>query len=383
MTFRAVKPALRTRFHLAWTLAGLVSYGLFQSLAQFPAAADSIFRWPVTHVPSWLVSRVTGWLPLVVIEWVAIAAGTYLLLWLARGVTAVLRRECSWAHLAAAAALKLAAVAGAYVLAFYAAMGHYFARPPLSERMNLAMPDSVSVPALATVVRALADSTNAAYLRVHDGQSMATATVVTSQRRQRAVAALERAWPLAVAMYSLDAHLGWRHGPPKSPFFSSSLYEHRRPGQYVFITGEALVAGRAPVLQWAKTVAHEQAHQRGVAHEGDANFLAYLVASHADDDLVRYSVSHFAFEQLFWSLYAVDADSAIAAARRLLPGVRADVRERDAYFAVGRDRMAAVVRAANHAYLRAQGVRDGVASYSHSARMILALYLSRTESTGP
>lgn len=366
---------MRVRRRLSWMGVGVVSYALFRLVARAPALAEWLFSAPILHVPSWLLSRATSWIPFALVEWVVVAMVLVTLVWTIRGLGAVRRRERSARHLAVDALLRAGAFGGALLAAFYLMHGHYFARPLLKDRLGLTLVDSVTATELTAVVTELADSTNAAYLRLHGGRSDTTVTVVTAARRREAAAALDRAWGAAVRAHGLDAALGWSHGLPKVPLLSAAYYERRRPGQYVIFTGEAMVAHGNPVLQWAKTVAHEQAHQRGVAHEGDANFLAYLVGRETDDDLVRYAVSNFAYEQLWIPLFMADRRAAMRVERfRLSRGVRADLRVRDAYFSRPRDRVSQVTRAVNDAYLRSQGVRDGVASYGQSAELILALH---------
>lgn len=368
--------ALRPWRRLAWFAAGAVSYALFHLAAKHPALAEPIAGSAALHVPSWLLSLGTSWIPIPVVEWVYVLIAAFVLGWTIRGVRALRRGERSAAHLAADAALWVAAGAGTVVLLFYLMMGHYFARPPLKERLGLSLPDSVSVGELTSVVRELADSANAARLRLRSGPPDSLPLALTPERRQQIVVALAQAWPRAVQEYGLDPALGWPHGRPKAPLFASWFYEHRLPGQYVFFTGEVLLARGNPILQWAKTIVHEQAHQRGVAHEGDANVLAFLVGRVTDDDAVRYAVHTFAFEQLFGPLYRTAPDSARSVIRHLSAGVFADIRERNRYFAAGEGRLATVATRVNDAYLRTQRVPDGIASYGHSAELILAVQLA-------
>jgi hypothetical protein len=369
-------PDLRVRTRLAWMAAGLLSVGLFHVLARVPAVAEWLFSARVFHVPSWLLSRASSLLPFPLAEWIVVGFAVTALWWLGHGLGALRRRERHASHLALDAILRLGALTGAVVTVFYLTFGHYFTRPPLADRLGLTLPDSVGVEDLSAVLQTLADSTNAAYLRLHHGQADTTVTVVLPEAQREAMATLDDVWRTAVRTYGLDPALGWRHGPAKTAWLSAGYYERRQPGQYVFFTGEAMLPAGLPVLQWAKSLVHEQAHQRGVAHEGDANFLAYLVGRDAPHDLVRYAVNHFAFSQLWPPLRQLDRRSALRLHRRLLPGVRADMVARSDYFARPADRVGAVASAVNDAYLRSQGVADGVASYGHSAKLILALHLA-------
>lgn len=60
-------------------------------------------------------------------------------------------------------------------------------------------------------------------------------------------------------------------------------------GYYNPFTGEAQVNARMPAPLIPFVVAHEMAHQAGIAAEGDANFLAYLICRSSQDEDFQYS----------------------------------------------------------------------------------------------
>ena len=74
-------------------------------------------------------------------------------------------------------------------------------------------------------------------------------------------------------------------------------------GMYTFFTGEANVNTVYPDYVIPFTVAHEFAHQRGIARENEANFVAALVCSYAENEYVRYSGLFNLFEYVV-SAYA-------------------------------------------------------------------------------
>jgi hypothetical protein len=59
-------------------------------------------------------------------------------------------------------------------------------------------------------------------------------------------------------------------------------------GVYTFFTGEANLNTNAPDYSIPYTMAHELAHQRGIAREDEANFIAFLVCANADDPYIKY-----------------------------------------------------------------------------------------------
>jgi hypothetical protein len=59
---------------------------------------------------------------------------------------------------------------------------------------------------------------------------------------------------------------------------------------YQPITGEAIVRSDLPILTQSYTIAHEMAHQLGYASETEANFIAFVVASEANDPYLKYSM---------------------------------------------------------------------------------------------
>ena len=59
---------------------------------------------------------------------------------------------------------------------------------------------------------------------------------------------------------------------------------------YQPITGEAIVRSDLPILTQPYTMAHEMAHQLGYASETEANFIAFVVASEANDPYLKYSM---------------------------------------------------------------------------------------------
>ena len=77
-------------------------------------------------------------------------------------------------------------------------------------------------------------------------------------------------------------------------------------GVYTYFTGEANVNTNAPDYSIPYTIAHELAHQRGIAREDEANFIAFLVCINTEDSYIRYCGYMNLCEYVLNALYGAD-----------------------------------------------------------------------------
>ncbi len=76
-------------------------------------------------------------------------------------------------------------------------------------------------------------------------------------------------------------------------------------GAYIPFTGEANINVHSPSVLHPATIAHEMSHQRGIASELEANFLAVLACLDSSSPFYRYSGYLFGLIQLSNALYPV------------------------------------------------------------------------------
>jgi len=113
---------------------------------------------------------------------------------------------------------------------------------------------------------------------------------------------------LFVATHGYDVQLGYdaifreygvfgaRYGRYKEVISTHLLTGARIAGMYGVFTGEPNVNGEIPDVARLFTIVHEMAHQRGVAHEDETNFVAFLACvMHPQPDF-RYSGYFHAFK---------------------------------------------------------------------------------------
>ncbi len=162
---------------------------------------------------------------------------------------------------------------------------------------------------------------------------------------------------------------------PKPLAISNIMPYTRISGFYTFFSGEANISTAYPDFTLPFTMAHEMAHQRGIAKEDEANFVAFLVCMESDDSYIRYSGYTEILNYLSDSLYEADKELYWLASSRF-PSVYKN--EYSAYirFVRGSDveKVSNVTDAINNTMLQSQGQTAGSESYGLVSELAGAYY---------
>ncbi len=135
-------------------------------------------------------------------------------------------------------------------------------------------------------------------------------------------------------------------------------------GVYTYFTGEANVNVHFPDYSLCYTAAHELAHQRGIARENEANFIAFLVCSGAENAYVRYCGYLNMLEYVMNALYHADEVGYFAVVDALDPRIVGELRAFDEFFDSYRNSfISGVSDAVNDTYLKLNGNEAGSESY--------------------
>ncbi len=134
-------------------------------------------------------------------------------------------------------------------------------------------------------------------------------------------------------------------------------------GVYSYFSGEANINVNFPDYTIPYTAAHEMAHQRGIAREDEANFIAFLVCISSDDAYIRYSGYLNMYEYVASSLYSADPELYFEARGQLPMTVRYEMSAYSKFFDKYRDSVAGEVSGTiNDLYLKGNGT-EGTRSY--------------------
>lgn len=148
-------------------------------------------------------------------------------------------------------------------------------------------------------------------------------------------------------------------------------------GIYSFFTGEANINTAFPDYTVPYTAAHELAHQRGIAKEDEANFVAFLVCMESEDAYIRYSAYLNLYEYVSSALYSADVELYRKVNSELDIDVRYEMSAYSKFFEKYEESVASeVTETVNNTFLVIQGT-EGTKSYGMVVDLAVAYYKSR------
>lgn len=163
---------------------------------------------------------------------------------------------------------------------------------------------------------------------------------------------------------------------PKAVALSEPMTYTHISGVYTFMTGESNVNTNYPDYLMPFTMAHEMAHQRGIAREDEANFVAYLVCIGSNDDYIRYSGYANMANYLNSALSRADKDLYKQFYTTYLPiELQKEFVAYSRFFDKYRESTASnVTGAVNNVFLQSQGQQAGTKSYGLVVDLAVAYY---------
>lgn len=150
-------------------------------------------------------------------------------------------------------------------------------------------------------------------------------------------------------------------------------------GVYTYFTGEANVNTNCPDYSMPYTAAHELAHQRGIAREDEANFIAFLVCTASDDSYIKYCGYMNLSEYVLNALYSADKDLWEVTYKKLDNRAIYEMIAYNNFYEPYRDNVIGEVSGAiNDAYLQANGT-EGSVSYGLVVDLAVAYFHKNIE----
>ena len=164
---------------------------------------------------------------------------------------------------------------------------------------------------------------------------------------------------------------------PKPMVFSKIFSYMNFTGFFFAPTGEANLNTDVPSCMVPSTIAHEIAHQRGIAREDEANFVGIFAAVESGDERYIYSASLAAFTYLGNALHGADYESWAEIYTSLSEPVRADLRSVGEYWAKFETKVGDATEAVYSGFLESQGQELGIKSYGACVDLLVAYYGSK------
>ena len=160
----------------------------------------------------------------------------------------------------------------------------------------------------------------------------------------------------------------------KPVMLSEAMSYTHLTGIYSYFTGESNINVVFPDYTIPYTAAHEMAHQRGIARENEANFVAFLVCTESDDPYIRYSGYVNMLEYVLNALYSADKEQYYEVMQEVSLDVRYEMASYSIFFDKYRDSTAGKVSSSvNDTYLKING-NVGEKSYGMVVDLTVAYY---------
>ena len=162
--------------------------------------------------------------------------------------------------------------------------------------------------------------------------------------------------------------------PVKGIVFSKIMSYLDFTGFFFPITGEANVNTDFPPSQFAATVAHEISHQRGVAREQEANFVAVLACLESENSDYCYSAALLAYTHLGNALHSADYEEWARIYNTLNEAVRCDFAADRAYWQQFETPVQEVSNSFYEGFLHSYDQHLGLKSYGACVDLLVNYY---------
>lgn len=145
------------------------------------------------------------------------------------------------------------------------------------------------------------------------------------------------------------------------------------------LTNEAQVNTIILPYKLPTTASHEVGHQLGFAKENEANFIACLVTMNHPNQYFRYSGYTFALGYCLSELFRRDEEKARELMDTMRPGIFANYREVDEFWADHMNPLEPIFQATYNRYLIANNQSEGMKSYSYVVALLVNYFKPETE----
>ena len=346
---------------LFFLLCGIAAAGINIGYLLSPRFADAFNAGPSSHIRMFM-ARLTGWLPFSLAEFIVLGSPV-----IAAAVIAVaVRKAGRGSRFFVRTLTGLLSFAVFLYAMFVFSFGAGYRTTSLSRRLGLER-QKVTTEELAGTMRITVDKLNG------------LADEIMILRDRGSVRPYSHRDTVALCLDSY-ADLSDRYGflpkfsAPVKELVTSDLMTYTHiSGMYTYFTGESNLNTNYPYYVNVYTTAHEMAHQRGVAREDEANFMAFLVCIGSEDPFMQYAGYLNMYEYLY---------SAMSGAREAREEIRDTLDQRVRYDLVCYSRFfdkyrnnaaATVSNTVNNTYLKMQGT-EGARSYGLVVDLAVAYY---------
>lgn len=344
-----------------------ISYGLVIISKLNPAFVESIYsrHWN----KQWLMqlSQLTARFPFSLFELLVMITLISLITYVGLVMKHLFqRRSKRWRALLHALLNLLASFSTIYFI-FILFWGLNYYRIPLEETLQLTVSPH-SVEELTALYDLLILQTNEARTKVLETSD---GIFTTKQSPQQVFTRASKGYDAISSDYPL---LEGNYGSPKAIYLSKWMTYTNITGIFSPFTAEANVNTNVPESTLLFTTLHEMAHQRGIASENEANFIAFLTSLYHPDPDFQYAGYLSALNYTRHALAKINPDLVTSRNHELSAAVKRDLNDQYEFWRQYEGEVEQTFTQLNQTYLKFNGVSDGVLSYGRVVDLLLAYY---------
>lgn len=340
-------------------MLGLLAIGLRAILS--PEAIEQVYSRGLFLAIRQMFTLLGSWLPFALVYLLFF----FLLFWLGKNAVQFFREKISWKKKLLNLLTSTLAFAGGVVFFFLLLWGFNYGRVPLEEQMGIS-PKPLEISELKEEL----DLATAEVLRL---RAQLTDGSDSSLSRDLLPPDLENA--MRNALTEKLTELGYpTPGTVRGRllFPRGLLLRISTAGVYIPFTGEGHIDPGLHHLQLPFVIAHELSHGYGFGDEGTCNFLAFLTCIDSDDPYLQY-VGHLYYWRYVASDYRGYQREEYKVFYENLPeGLKNDLRAIRREMAKYPDIFPEVRDATYNAYLKAQGISEGMKNYNRVTMLVHA-----------
>lgn len=150
------------------------------------------------------------------------------------------------------------------------------------------------------------------------------------------------------------------------------LLRFKTAGIYMPYAFEGHIDGGLMKLEWPYTMSHEMSHSYGITDEGECNFTAFLACMNSDDPYFQYSALIDYVLYIMRDVYKSDKQKHKEIFSALHVGFKADLKAMRENNNLYPDILPAVRDFMYDSYLKSNGVKAGLKSYSQLVGLVIA-----------
>ncbi len=331
---------------------------IFLLSGHFPQITERVYSSFIYKILGQSLSHITGVFPFSLAEIIIVSLAVFVIAYIIKTLTLNGVKKFF---------LNIITFVGIIYFSFQLLWGLNYNRPRLQDILAL----DVSTPADKELI-ALCESLilEANNLRAALDQSAENVSVLPYKKDH----ALKIAWK-GFENASIDYPiLKGRYGKPKGIILSRLMCYTGISGFYFPFTAEANVNLNIPDPFLPFTIAHEMAHQRGIAREDEANFIAYIVCTNHPDMYFQYSGILSALNYAMSALGKSNNEKYSELLTTYSSGVMEDIRFNNTFWSKYSGPVERASNKINDTYLKAQNQKTGVKSYGAMVDLLIGKY---------